>query len=47
VERLSLYQFNRVRLEESTSIKPFDCGDPDLNDFLFSDSIPNLKDFFK
>ena len=34
---------NLVRLSESHSIKPFDCGDPDLNQFLFDDSIPHLQ----
>lgn len=34
---------NLVRLSESHSIKPFDCGDPDLNQFLFEDAIPHLK----
>ena len=27
-----------VRLTESHVIKPFDCGDHDLNDFLFNDA---------
>jgi len=30
---------NRIlRLEDNTVIKPFDCGDSDLNDFLFNDA---------
>lgn len=29
-----------IRLSPEKSIKPFDCGDPDLNDFLHNDS-PN------
>ena len=27
-----------VRLEEIETLKPFDCGDEDLNDFLLSDA---------
>jgi hypothetical protein len=31
-----------VRLTSETEIKPFDCGNSDLNDFLFEDSKPFL-----
>ena len=30
--------FSLKRLEDGYSIKPFDCGDSDLNDFLHKDS---------
>jgi len=33
-----------VRLEQNTIIKPFDCGDRDLNDFLFNDAKAYLKE---
>ena len=36
-------QLNFLRLSENYSIKPFDCGDADLNDFLLN----NSKDFLK
>ena len=36
-------QFNLVRLTENHQIKPFECGDADLNDFLVNCS----KDFSK
>jgi hypothetical protein len=29
-----------VKLSETTVIKPFDCGIPDLNNFLFEDANP-------
>jgi len=32
-----------VRLEEDTPISSFNCGDPDLNDFLHNDSKNYLK----
>jgi len=32
-----------MRLEEDTPISSFDCGDPDLNDFLQNDSKNYLK----
>lgn len=34
-----LDDFIKVRLTEETVLPAFDCGDDDLNDFLFSDSI--------
>ncbi len=33
-----------IRLKEDTIIKPFDCGDLDLNDFLFNKSKSYLKE---
>ena len=33
-----------VALTEDTEIKPFDCGDDDLNSFLFDDSKNYLKE---
>ena len=33
----------KVRLTDSYSIKPFDCGVPDLNNFLFNDAKTHLK----
>ena len=35
--------FDVIRLTENYQFKPFDCGDDDLNDFLFNSS----KDFLK
>jgi hypothetical protein len=34
----------QVRLSDSTNIKPFDCGDDDLNEFLFQDSKKFLSE---
>lgn len=36
----------RVRLAGETIIKPFDCGDADLNDFLFNDAKPYLFELY-
>jgi GNAT superfamily N-acetyltransferase len=33
----------KVRLTDTYSIKPFDCGVADLNDFLFNDAKTHLK----
>lgn len=33
-----------IRLEPDTVILPFDCGDPDLNGFLFEDAKNYVKD---
>lgn len=33
-----------IKLNETTVIKPFDCGDEDLNDFLISKSKPYHKE---
>lgn len=38
--------FQLVRLEHDYPIKPFDCGDTDLNDFLLNDSRPQLEQLF-
>jgi GNAT superfamily N-acetyltransferase len=35
-----------VRLSFNTKIKPFDCGDKDLNDYLFNDAITYLTELF-
>jgi hypothetical protein len=35
-----------IRLSEETEIKPFDCGDTDLNDFLSNDAKNYLKSLF-
>ena len=32
-----------VKLTEGHIIKPFDCGDQDLNDFLFNDAMDYYK----
>ena len=33
----------KVRLTDTYSIKPFDCGVADLNDFLFNDAKTHLR----
>jgi len=38
INELEKGKITRVRLSESHSIKPFDCGVSDLNDFLFCDA---------
>jgi len=35
---LDLSKHQLIRLEEETLIRPFDCQDDDLNDFLFNDA---------
>ena len=35
---IRLSECKQVRLTADTTIKPFDCGDSDLNEFLFQDS---------
>lgn len=35
---------SRIRLSESHTILPFDCGNQDLNNFLFEDAKSYLKD---
>jgi GNAT superfamily N-acetyltransferase len=37
-------EFNLVRLEPDTEILPFDCGDDDLNGFLFDDAKNYAKE---
>ena len=39
LEGLSFFQ-----LKENYPIKPFDCEDDDLNDFLFNEAIPYTKE---
>ena len=36
-------KFTFRQIDASTQIKSFDCGDADLNDFLFSDAINYYK----
>ena len=35
---MNIQDFKLIRLTQEHIIKPFDCGDTDLNDFLFNDS---------
>ena len=35
--------FSFRQIDADTEIKSFDCGDADLNDFLFSDAINYFK----
>ena len=35
---IRLTDCSRIRLSSETEIKPFDCGDADLNEFLFTDA---------
>ncbi|MCL1947908.1 MAG: GNAT family N-acetyltransferase [Chitinivibrionia bacterium] len=35
---ISDVKYRIIRLEEDTDIKPFDCGDNELNDFLYNDA---------
>ena len=39
-------KLNFIRLTQEHAIKPFDCEDSDLNEFLFEDSKNYLKDLF-
>lgn len=41
---MPLNGFSFLKLQETTNIKPFDCGDLDLNDFLNSKAILYKKD---
>lgn len=41
---MNLENASLIRLEEDTIIKPFDCGDVDLNDFLFNKAKKYLKE---
>lgn len=43
---MDLSDFNLVRLTPEHIIKPFDCGDTDLNDFLFQDSKTYFQNLF-
>ena len=40
----SLQDVSVLVLTENHSIKPFDCEDEDLNDFLFNEAIPYRKE---
>lgn len=35
---MNFEKFTFRQIEADTEIKPFDCGDPDLNGFLFDDA---------
>jgi GNAT superfamily N-acetyltransferase len=37
-------KFKLSRLKPSTIIKPFDCDNPDLNDFLFNDAVNHISE---
>jgi GNAT superfamily N-acetyltransferase len=37
-KKLDVANVQQVRLDENTVIKPFDCADKDLNDFLLNDA---------
>lgn len=41
---MNLEGFSLIKVEGNTIIKPFDCGDDDLNDFLFNKSKSYSKD---
>ena len=43
IEKIKSGEVDFVRLTDTWHIKPFDCGVPDLNDFLFHDSKTHLK----
>ena len=43
IKELESGEIVRIRLTDSYSIKPFDCGISDLNDFLFNDAKTHLK----
>jgi GNAT superfamily N-acetyltransferase len=43
---INLSDCKQIRLSMDTRIKAFDCGDPDLNDFLFNDAIDYLKELY-
>lgn len=40
---MALENSSLVRLDRDYEIKPFDCDDEDLNNFLFFDSKPALN----
>lgn len=40
---MDIERFTFRQIEDNTEIKSFDCGDADLNDFLFSDAIKYYK----
>ena len=40
---MDFYAFSFRQIDSDTQIKSFDCGDADLNDFLFSDAINYFK----
>lgn len=42
---MDISDFKLVRLNEDYDIKPFDCGEKDLNEFLFNDSKEFQREF--
>lgn len=40
---MDLAGLSLIKVTDHTIIKPFDCGDEDLNSFLFTKSIPYAK----
>jgi len=43
---MKLEDYKLIRLEHNYAIKPFDCGDSDLNEFLLEDSCPQMGELF-
>ena len=43
---ISFSDCKQIRLSSETPIKPFDCGEGDLNDFLFNDAKAYLAELF-
>lgn len=41
---MDLAGLSLLKVDNQTNIKPFDCGDEDLNSFLFTKSIPYAKE---
>jgi GNAT superfamily N-acetyltransferase len=44
VEKVFLSECTLIRLDGAYRIKRFDCGDQDLNEFLFKDAIPHIRE---
>jgi hypothetical protein len=44
IGKISLAECTFIRIDPSYQIKTFDCGDPDLNEFLLKDAIPHLTE---
>jgi len=42
-EKIASGEIKYLKLEANTTIKPFDCGNTDLNDFLINDAKTYLK----
>lgn len=41
---MNLEELSFLRITEGFLIKPFDCEDEDLNDFLFNEAVPYRKE---